>query len=303
MVRRAALRVRASLFLAAIACSLPTLVTAEAAQAFAITSSPLFAKRWAPESGLSDGIQVGVSSTFATDIGAADAEEVALVNQAVVDAFAAWESPSLQFDVVFDDSVEIGTQAGFEIDVFGLPGDHPAFGGFFAFGRAELAQTFADRTLTNGTAARGFLITGADIYINAAAIALVEFFLPDDQARLDALTRLMMHEIGHTIGLAHPESFFNYDDDDDPDNPMRIDPTDPFSTLRGGRQNFAVDAIMNIRPCGDELIDCPPLYYTELTNDDLGGRDALYPFVGSEPSGLPAILGVLGLGTALTRRR
>lgn len=56
------------------------------------------AARWSSISGLSDGIQVGVEVGFATDLGATG-EEVALFNQAVIDAFEAWESPALQFDI------------------------------------------------------------------------------------------------------------------------------------------------------------------------------------------------------------
>lgn len=83
------------------------------------------AARWTTTAGLADGIQIGVEPGFATDLGATTPAEVTLVNQAVANAFAAWESPVLSFDVTFD-------ATGQEVDLIaGVLSDPSIFGQTF----------------------------------------------------------------------------------------------------------------------------------------------------------------------------
>ena len=85
------------------------------------------ATRWSA-AGLSDRIQVGVAPGFATDLGATTPDEIAAVEQAVVGAFAAWESSVVQFNVtIVAPGVVEGAAAGFEIDLFAVPQTHPIF--------------------------------------------------------------------------------------------------------------------------------------------------------------------------------
>jgi hypothetical protein len=90
-----------------------------------------------------------------------------------------------------------------------------------------------------------------------------------------------MHEIGHALGFGHPNVFaaFNYDTDDDPLNPMVIDPGDPLADLMLS-PNPNVNAVMSNFP---NMLEA--LLLTALTNDELGGRDALYP--GPPPTDCP----------------
>ena len=255
--------------------------------------------RWADGYGLEGGIDVAVEAGFESSVGATNDAEKLLVRQAVVNAFSAWENPALQFNIAFDQSVTVDPNTGAEIDLMALPASNAVWPAGLIFGLAQFDFPYRVRTLTNGQAVNGYTIERGDIYLHIEAIAYVSSLLPDDTARLAALTRLMMHEVGHIIGLAHTNYTVNYDTDTDPNNPMILDPADPHSNLMLTRV-APTDAIMNPRPCGLEFVNCPPTFYTGLTNDDIGGRDALYPVV-PEPGTGTMFLAVAG-GFALLRR-
>jgi hypothetical protein len=84
-----------------------------------------------------------------------------------------------------------------------------------------------------------------------------------------------MHEIGHGLGLGHPNTFdtfnANYDTDGDPLNTMIIDPLNPFAALMFSEPRNAMAIMSNDRSMVGAF-----LFFQELTNDDRGGRDALY---------------------------
>lgn len=260
------------------------------------------AARWAPSTGLSDGIQVGVEPGFATELGATNAAEEALVYQAVIDGITAWENPALAFDVTLEASgVEEGSLVGLEIDLFAVPGTHPFFAGTGLFGIAVPFVAFdPNRTLTNGQLLPGNAIFSADVYINvtnATRLAAILGLTAEEQ--LAALTRLVMHEVGHAIGLGHPNVGIHYDTDLDPTNPMPIDPNDPFAALILS-PIWNQGAVMSNQPCGPVLGACEALFFTSPTNDDIGGRDALYPVLPEPGSAL--LLGVASFA-ALARGR
>jgi hypothetical protein len=132
------------------------------------------AARWSPTDvagrGLADGritvaIESGFAPTLATAVtGAAAPEDVAAVEAAVRAAFAAWESPVLQFAVTFDGPTIRGPSGGAEIDVFAVLSTDPAFAVNAFFGVTYLDWTFlTDRRLTNGAVLGGNTIQGADI--------------------------------------------------------------------------------------------------------------------------------------------
>ena len=118
------------------------------------------------------------------------------------------------------------------------------------------------RTLTNGTAAEGWVVTGGDVYINATLVVAMSVLLSDDQQRLDALQRLTTHEVGHVLGLHHP-NYGGFDTDFDPFNGMPIDPVDPSSNLIF-QFNYDPAAVMAASPCGGGLVVCPNLFVKDL---------------------------------------
>jgi hypothetical protein len=239
---------------------------------------------WVNGLGLEDGIQVGVDPGFALALGVDEADDQARLEDAVRAAFAAWQNGVLRFDVAFDAPVTVDPASGLEIDLWALPATDPVFTTFL-FGLTEVSWQWVLRERPDGLITYLPTITGADIYLNATLLRDFSALLPTDEQRIRALTRLLIHEIGHAIGLGHPYTRSNWDTDLDPYNRMRIDPENLLSGLRSS-PNLATDAIMTVRPCGFELIGCAPLYYTELQFDDRGGRDFLYPVVPEPPGAL-----------------
>ncbi len=255
------------------------------------------ASRWSAEYGLSDGIQVVVNSTFASSFSSDPAEQL-LIEQAVRDAFAAWESPVLQFDVSFEPSciAEMclgATAAGPFVPYFGQT--FPASAG------PEM------RSLTNGQTSMGFSITGASIVIYYDNVLNLSQGWTQAQ-KTAALQRLVMHEVGHALGLGHPndnnplvDTLWFFDSDDDPENLIPSYGFDPFSHFQefliGWPGTFtANEAIMSNRPCGTYTGPCSALLYTSLQNDDRGGRDVLYPIAGQiVANGSPVATGQLSL--------
>lgn len=246
------------------------------------------AARWTSTAGLADGIQIGVAPGFAAALGATNAADVTLVNQAVANAFAAWESPVLSFDVTFD-------ATGLEVDLLAGVLASPT-----TFGQTFPTFSTGTRPLTNGQVFFGEIITSADIVVNVPTVLqFVALLGLTQQQQLDALTRLVMHEFGHALGLGHNNSNnlqgaqLNLDTDSDPLNSMPIDPLDPFGDLLVSSFTDN-ESIMSNRACGGSF--CASLLFTSLRNDDLGGRDALYPVPEPSTAALAAAgLAVVGL--------
>lgn len=245
------------------------------------------AARWSAEpdpfgygTGLHDGLQVAVAHDFAARLGIIEPEEVAEVAQVIRQAFEAWQTPDLHFDIDFTREPMEGTtndgNGGFEFDLFAVPTTHPALAKENYFGLTfQNREKATGRLLTNGLRLDGLVITRVDIYINVDLVLQFGKLLPHEQQG-QALQRLLMHEIGHGLGLGHPNLYTsqnaNFDTDQDPFNPMILDPLRPFEALLYSEQRNPRAILSNDRTRVGSY-----LFYTELQEDDRGGRDALYP--------------------------
>lgn len=251
----------------------------------AIDTAPRWSATEVASRGLADGkitvaIETGFAATLATAVtGTAAPEDVAAVEAALRAAFAAWESPVLRFEVTFDGPTIRDPSSGAEIDVFAVLSTDPAFSASAFFGVTYLDWIFlADRQLTNGTVLSGNAIQGADIYLAIDRLAAAAPAFTREQ-QLRALQRLLTHELGHAIGLGHPQDApaVNFDTDSDPQNAMLTDPADPLGDLILSA-NFDTLAVMDRFPT-----DVNALFFTSLRNDERGARDALYPALGATP--------------------
>lgn len=252
------------------------------------------ARRWDASPGgpatLADGIQVGIDPGFAEFIVGGTLTvplTFAEVEQGVLDAFSAWETRDLGFEIVFDQAVAA------EIQVHVVDGrTHPYFRGNGFSGLALVYAYASPLTLTSGALIYGTVIEAAEIVI--AADRLWQGFnlwvlagLLDPEDRLERFVNLMIHEIGHTLGLHHANEFpqLNFDDDGNPFSVVH--PANPLAPWEGMSISGNVDPNAIMR--GGLPVDFDSFRATELYADDRSGRNVLYPSV-PEPTALVLLL-------------
>lgn len=267
--------------------------------------------------------------------------ELSDFQQAIEDAFNAWTFP--------DPVTGLGTQLSFVAD-FNTPVLGTGFGGVnidgaeidllaatdtilwdtgntIPQGETFFRAVFDDVTLTSGTTGygNGGAIAGADLTLNNN---------PGTLYNLDFFRRLLIHEIGHALGLGDVEGDINpmafIDDNYEGSTPetalatltnpiaQLVNPynpaASPFSLFTvpdadPGIDTPGVDILMESRGLGIAAGN-PVSNPVPLSNDEYAARQFLYPYVpltapGEEPGGGPGEAEVpepsilFGLGTVL----
>lgn len=258
--------------------------------------------------GLGGGIEYSMAVDFCTrlitrfiDTPKPTCEQLRKAFRSALDRWAA-DHPILKFADVSDRITAMQPPAGHprpwqgfgaEIDFFALsPTEFPRVRGLGAW--TSFWYLFAEPVGTNGQVLPGNTLTSADIIFNANACYHLD---PALEGRgCNHFESLVLHEVGHALALDHPNEFpqRNWDSDDEPTNEIPTDCHDPTQGLKLSRR-IDPKAVMNSSRGSAEPV------HAALTNDDLGGRNFLYPICSTSstqasaaiPLGWLALVGVL----------
>ncbi len=169
---------------------------------------------------------------------------------------------------------------GAEIDLFvQSPDDYPLVNNFGAY--TSFWYTNQRPIGLQGQPVSGKTMTSADIIFNNRSC----YFFNAQQpiSGCNHFESLLIHEVGHALALDHPNEFpqRNFDTDNTPGNPIPIDCQQPTQNLKLVSQ-IDVAAIMNSH-LGEAAGPQP-----QLSLDDIGGRNFLYPLCQTVSSTLPS---------------
>lgn len=238
------------------------------------------------ERGLGGGLEFSVDQSFCPALEFVDGTTCEDIHAFIVTAGNRWGegNPNIYF-VDVSDRIAAAAPENYAPDA--------ALGAeinFYAVAREELPPGLQDASATTHTlisfikprSTNGSTLWGTEGTIVHATINfttdncwyLVE---PVEPERCVSFGLILLHEIGHALGLGHPDELTNWniDTDDDHSTPIEIVCLNPLSVLRHSA-NFNPNAIMVSTQTSEQE------WQTALTADDLAGRNFLYPLCTEE---------------------
>lgn len=158
---------------------------------------------------------------------------------------------------------------GAEIDIFALsPEEYPRVRNFGTW--TQFWYLVDDPIGTGGRVFPGNTITSVDMVFNPEVCYHIDPALAGRGC--NHFKSFLLHETGHALGLDHPDEYpgRNFETDDDTTNPIPINYQSPTQGLVLS-PNIAPQAVMT------SSRGLPQPVRLKLTQDDLGGRNFLYP--------------------------
>ncbi|MEM9668459.1 MAG: DUF4189 domain-containing protein [Pseudomonadota bacterium] len=238
------------------------------------------------ERGLGGGLEYALDDSLCrlNFVDGATCEDARTFIRSALDIWASGH-PAIQFVDVSDQvqaayprREDAGVSAGAEIDFFATSPrafqgfSQPSINGYTVFYDEEHPSL----VLTNGHIAKGPIgaIIASDVHFNTANC----YYIDPDQVREDCVhfPSLVLHEIGHVLGIGHPEenAGLNLDDDGEPGNEIAIDCRAPLSGLKAYTDYDGASVAHGLN------VHRPGRWLRGLSWDDVAARDALYPHCG-----------------------
>lgn len=233
------------------------------------------------ERGLGGGLEFSLDSAFCSSLQFADGTTCADIRALIVAVGEKWGEG--RSDIFLTDVSDVITAA--EPDDYATSAELGAEINFFAVTRAEMPSGFEDATAvthtlvsyvkpqsTNGTTQWNAEGTITHATIRFPTDNCYYLVVPAEPERCVPFALTLLHELGHALGLGHPDELtkWNLDSDDDPATPVQIQCLNPLGGLHHS-ENYASDAIMI------STLTSSHKWQPGLAVDDLAGRDFLYP--------------------------
>jgi hypothetical protein len=239
---------------------------------------------------LSGGLTYNFADSLRTSLTWNSTPDAAQFGAAVTTAFNVWDAYfGLNFVKVNTAVASVGGSAvannvvGADIDILGAP----------IRGAGAVTDIY-------GVLDRKVLLTsGVANYTSSTILASDITFNTGVLWTLDNFTKVLIHEIGHSLGLGDVETRPFWDTDLTKNNDIAINMLDPINTVGLANQGILGNAFGGV----DILMETGGTLISDLAKDDQGGKNFLYPTPVPEVTAVAPVAALLGGAVFLNHRR